>query len=523
MRKFFNIAGPCVPGKHYMIDPMRGIGDELMDLINEERYFLIHAARQSGKTTLLKALVRQLNAEKKYYALYCSLEAIEEISDPEKGIPAIVKTIKAALEDGNMPDGFAAKADFSDTANVLRRTLAAYCNELDKPLLIFFDEADCLSDGTLLTFLRQIRNGYVNRPEPAFAHSLALVGMRNLRDYKTQIRPDSETLGTASPFNIVTEYINLRNFTKDETAALYAQHSDETGQVFEQDAVEYAFEQTQGQPWLVNAVAREAVEKITKKDYSQPLTRNLIEQAVQNIILERGTHFDSLMRKLRMPRIRKIIEPLIQGEEYIDRTTDDYLYTRDLGLIREIDGRTEAANPIYTEMIVRALSQGVQDSIKNTYQEFAPPRYLQGCRLDMDYLIKDFQSYWRENSEIWKKKYKTELYEYDEAAGHLVLQAFLQRIINGGGKIIREMALGTKRADLCVVYGENKYPIELKLLQNIKSHTKTLAQIAEYTDKCGSREGWLLIFDRNAEKPWEEKIYMREENVNGKRIVVAGC
>jgi len=406
---------------------------------------------------------------------------------------------------------------------VLNTSLVEYCRSLDKPLLVFFDEADCLREGTLINFLRQLREGYVNRVDVPFVHSLALVGMRNLRDYKAQIRPDSETLGTASPFNIVTKYINLRNFTKDETAALYAQHSAETGQAFEPDAVEYAFEQTQGQPWLVNAVAREAVEEITRKDYSQPVTRNLIEQAIQNIILERGTHFDSLMRKLRMPRIRKIIEPLIQGEEYIDRTTDDYLYTRDLGLIREIDGRTEAANPIYAEMIVRALNQGVQDSIKNTYREFAPPRYLQGGRLDMDFLIKDFQSYWRENSEIWKKKYKTELYEYDEAAGHLVVQAFLQRVINGGGKIIREMALGTKRADLCVVYGECKYPIELKLLQNIKSHAETLAQIAEYMDKCGSSEGWLLIFDRSAEKPWEEKIYMREENISGKRIVVAGC
>jgi hypothetical protein len=347
--------------------------------------------------------------------------------------------------------------------------------------------------------------------------------MLNLRDYRAQIRPDSETLGTASPFNIVTEYINLRNFTKEEVNDLYTQHTAETGQIFEPEAVDCAFEQTQGQPWLVNAIARESLVKIIKDDYSKPVTKGIIEQAIQNIILTRGTHFDSLIRKLREPRIRKVIAPLIQGEEVRDRTTDDYIYTRDLGLIREINGKTEAANPIYAELIVRALSQGVQDSIENIYREFAPPRYLKDGKLDMDYLIKDFQVYWRENSEIWKTVYQTELYQYDEAAPHLVLQAFLQRIINGGGKIVREMALGTKRADLCVLYGEHKYPVEIKILQNERSRAHSLEQISEYIDKCGSNAGWLVVFDRDTQKSWDEKIYIKEENINGKRILSAGC
>jgi hypothetical protein len=85
------------------------------------------------------------------------------------------------------------------------------------------------------------------------------------------------------------------------------------------------------------------------------------------------------------------------------------------------------------------------------------------------------------------------------------------------------MALGTKRVDLCVVYGEHKYPIELKILQSIKDPSKSVEQILDYMDKVGSDNGWLVIFDRDTEKPWDEKVYMREENVDGKRIVVAGC
>ena len=523
MNKFFNIAGPCIPSEHYMLDPFRNIGNELSDLVNQKQYFIIHAARQSGKTTLLKALTRQINAEAKYYALYCSLEAVEIYSESEKGIPAIVKTIKTALDDSDFPAGFAANADFDDTTNVLRSSLVRYCKALDKPFIIFFDEADCLSGETLITFLRQIRTGYINRPEPPFVHSLALVGMRNLRDYKDQIRLGTETLGSASPFNIVAKSFNLRNFTKTEIQELYLQHTAVTGQIFETEAIDIAFEQTRGQPWLVNAIARECVEEICKNDYTVSITSEMVRKAIRNIVLARGTHFDSLIKRLKEPRIRKVVEPLILGEDAKKYTSDDYLYAKDLGLIRDDNGKTEPANPIYAELIIRTLNWDVQDSITNTYQNYTIPRYLKDGKIDMNFLIKDFQQYWRENSEIWTTRYKKDYYQYDEAAPHLVLQAFLQRVINGGGQIVREMALGSMRADLCIVYDGNKYPIELKILQNMRNYTESLEQTFAYTEKSGSDIGWLVIFDRDTKKSWDEKIYMKEESINNRKIVVAGC
>ena len=519
----FNVAGPCVPGKHYMLDPLRGIGGELMDLIDGEYYFVIHAARQSGKTTLLKELVRRINAKGEYYALYCSLEAIQELREPSIGIPGIVNKIAGRVENQGLPEGFAKNANFSDFSGVLNRALTNYCRTLDKPLVIFFDEADCLSNGTLITFLRQLREGYIDRPDVPFVHSVALVGMRNIRDYRAHIRPDSATLGSSSPFNIMREGFNLRNFTQAEVAELYAQHTAETGQVFEPQAVEHAFEQTQGQPWLVNAIACECVEKITKKDYSIPITKDMAEQAIRNLIHNWGTHFDSLMERLKEQRVRNVIVPLLLGEDVASRRSDDYLYTRDLGLIREIDGRVEPGNPLYAELIVRTLNWDAQRLIESEHKEYIIPRYLKDGKLDMDFLIRDFQEYWRENSEIWKGRYQKDFYEYDEAAAHLVMQAFLQRVVNGGGQVLREMALGTRQADLCVVYDGKKYPVELKILQNERSRAVSLKQISDYADKVGSDTGWLVVFDRDAEKSWDEKIYMGKETVNGKVITVAGC
>ncbi|MDR2345893.1 MAG: ATP-binding protein, partial [Planctomycetaceae bacterium] len=345
--KYFNVAGPCNREKHYMINASNRL-QGVEELIDSEQYFVIHAARQSGKTTYLKNLVQQLNDEGKYYALYCSLERVQNIIEPEKGVPAIVHSLTTYLRYSKLPhiNEFALNADTPHT-EILFTSLVDYCMLLDKPLVIFFDEADCLSENTLISFLRQLRSGYNDRSTMPFVHSVALVGMRNLRDYKAKIRPDSETLGSASPFNVIKKALTIKNFTKDEIIQLYSQHTAETGQIFNGDAVELVWEQTQGQPWLVNAIACEVIAEILQSDYTQPITPELVSQAIQNIILERPTHIDSLLERLNEKRVRKIISPMIMGKDINNTKSDDFLYTRDLGLIREVDLQIIPANPIY--------------------------------------------------------------------------------------------------------------------------------------------------------------------------------
>jgi hypothetical protein len=525
-QKLFNIAGPCNSSRHYMLNPLRNIGKELINLIEQEHYFVIHAARQSGKTTLLLELVDKINVEGKYYALYCSLEKIQGIAEAKEAMPEIIDVLKMAFYGSNIPKGelFAKESSNIGFASLLQFELSKIIKTLDKPLIIFFDEADCLSNGTLISFLRQLRDGFVSRARNPFVHSIALVGMRNIRDYKARIRPDSETLGSASPFNIMTEAMTLENFTKDDVTELYNQHTTATGHIFEKDAVGFIFEQTQGQPWLVNAIARDAVEKICKSDYSTAITQDIAKQAIQNIVLARGTHFDSLMERLKEERVRNVIQPLILGEDFaIDKLSDDYLYTRDLGIIRDSGDQTEPANPIYAELIVRTLNWTVQDTLKTKYKDYDVPHYLKSGKINVNALLKDFQSFWRENSEIWIQRYKENLYQYDEAAPHLVIQAFLQRVINGGGRISREMALGTNRADICIELENHKYPIELKIYKGAKTIKDSTEQILKYMDKVGSKEGWVVIFDRTPKKSWSKKLYLKEVKQSGKKITIFGC
>ena len=518
--RMFNITGPCFSDEHYMLDSESRLKD-VGRLIENKQYFVIHAARQSGKTTLLNSLEQTINREGVYYALYCSLEAAQAFPEPERGIPQIMNCIKSAIGISKIPikndiDNITAKIDKSETATSIKELFYNLCSTLDKPLVVFFDEVDCLSEGTLITFLRQLRDGYVNRGRTPFIHSIALVGMRNIRDYKGKIREDTKTMGSASPFNIIRDSLTLKDFTLEEIQTLYSQHTLESGQVFESEAVAKAHWWTDGQPWLVNAIAVEIIEVQLDYDMTKPITTEMVEKAVQSIILRRDVHIDSLLERLHEDRVRKVIEPVITGKENaISFSSDDTLYCLDLGLLKIQSGELTIANPIYREVFIRMLTQDTQFNLKSKIPETP---WLLNDGIDMSGLLKAFQAFWRENSEIWSEKY-----EYKEAAPHLILQAFLQRVINGGGDIIREYASGRMRFDLCVRYAGRKYPIELKLYYSSRTEQDGLAQLGAYMDKTGQHEGWLVIFDRTANKSWEDKIYWKTVETPHGIIHVAGC
>jgi hypothetical protein len=520
MKKTFNIAGPCQPNEHYML-PTQVRCQGLLSLIEQKQYFVIHAARQTGKTTLLLELAQQLNETGDYYALYCSLETVQGIHAAKQGIPAIVKKLQLDIElQEEFSDySWTASVDYSDFTTILIRVLSQLGKQLDKPLVILFDEMDCLSNGTLISFLRQLRNGYVNRSAGIpFVHSIALVGMRNIRDYQGKIRGNRETLGSSSPFNIVKTSKNLRNFTLNEITSLYAQHTQLTGQAFSPAVIQLVYDYTQGQPWLVNAIACEIVEQILEGNVSREILPAQVQTAVQTLILRRDTHIDSLMERLKEKRVQRIVEPVIVGEnKRYDLLDDDYQYVLDLGLLSQTGQRLIPSNPIYGEVIIRTLSFRSQQEL----EDISLPQnsaYIVNGQLDMKQLLSDFQDFWRNNSEIWVNRY-----QYREAAPHLILQAFLQRIVNSGGQILRELASGTRRIDLCLRYNNRDYPIELKLRYNQKTYQEGLEQLAGYMEQLNSQEGWLIIFDRRKKVAWHQKIFWKTYQKLGKTLHLVGC
>ena len=515
----FNIAGPCDPNMHYMLPALDRISG-VDYLIEGGEYFVIHAARQSGKTTFLEALVNKINDEKKYYALYCTLEAMQGISNTEKAMDSFVAILEKAIHSSELPLE-KIRIDVAGLNEVVKvgTSLTQLCKSLDKPLVVLFDEADCLTDDSLILFLRQIRAGYINRRRAPFPHSLALIGMRNIRDYKAKVRPESESLDSASPFNITAKALTLKNFTVEEIAELYGQHTRDTKQIFLPEAIERAWYWSRGQPWIVNALARQIVVDDLALDYTQTITSAHFDAAAETLMLRRGTHIDSLLARLSDSRVKKIIGPMLTGETLLVNMVDDDLqFCLDLGLIaHEKDEGIRPSNPIYADVMVRMLNYMTQ--------EFDIPKevgnkWIENGRIDVTGLLKEFQRFWQKNSAIWLERY-----DYKEAAPHLILQAFLQRVKNGRAELSREYALDTHRVDLLLEHSGKSYPIELKLAKRYYPDVeKTHAQLFGYMDTCAAEEGWLVIFDNDPNKDWDEKIFWEEHPTpNGKRFHIVGC
>ncbi|MEZ2250982.1 ATP-binding protein [Microcoleus sp.] len=487
MPRWFNTAGPCRDNIHYMLPATRRLPN-LERLIAQQSYFVIHAPRQIGKTTAMLALAKQLTDSGQYTAIVVSVELGSPFNDnPQQAQAVILSSWRSEARVYLPPELQPPPKQEMEVGQGIEETLRQWAQTSPRPLAIFIDEIDSLQNEVLLSVLRQLRNGYPSRPR-AFPQSVGLIGLRDVRDYKVAAG-GSDRLNTSSPFNIKVRSITLRNFNASEVAELYAQHTEDTGQVFTPEAVALAFELTQGQPWLVNALAKEIVEELVT-DESREITPEHILEAKEIIIKRQDTHLDSLAERLRENRVKAIIEPILAGQELPESSNDDRQYLVDLGLLkRDPAGGLVIANPIYREVLPRVLAQGPQDSLPTISPSWLNPR----GELMTEALLQAFLGFWLQHGEPLLKSAS-----YPEIAPHLVLMAFLHRVINGGGTLEREYAIGRDRMDLCLRYGEVTLGIELKVWRTRKVDplSKGLEQLDGYLARLGQDEGWLVIFDR---------------------------
>ena len=500
-----------------MVPPERRLGATL-ELIEEGKYFTLTAGRQTGKTTSLRWLVEHYRRAGTASAIWVDLQVAREEPEPAVAFDAIFRSLDWSVE-AHLPE-IGAPADRATYLATPATALVLYLRDLARrcptPLVVLFDEADGLVGKAMVSFLTQLRAGYIARSEQPFPRSVALVGMRQVRDYAIaeEDRRVVSWLGTTSPFNITSDALTLAAFTCSDVEDLLAQHTAATGQRFEPEAVACMFDLSQGHPWLVNALADQAVRREVP-DRAAPVTADHIESAKERIILDRRTHIDSLIARLRDPRVRRILDPMIAGERTRgDTLDDDFAYVIGLGLLRRNNGTYEIANPIYREVIPRALTYVDQGQI----QIDTPPFVRADGSLNVPKLMAEWQSFWREDGHL-----SAEGFHYRESGPHLMLMAFLQRIVNGGGRIEREYALGRGALDLLIEWRGARHVIEVKLRRDEHTRERAIEQVSRYLESLGLTEGWLVLFDLRSSKPWPERLWNEDVVHEGKRVHLVGC
>ena len=532
MERFFNTAGPQKLDLNYSIDPLSRFDlDEILMLVRQQRYFVLHAPRQTGKTSCMLALRDYLNERGEYICVYANVEGGQASrNDVDSVIKSTCDTLAErtrSILKSDLPLRIRDEARSVSKDSMLTTFLHRLVEELPKPLVLIIDEIDALVGDSLVSVLRQIRSGYDDRPT-GFPVSVILCGIRDVRDYRI-VLSNQDIITGGSAFNIKAESLRLGNFTKEEIRALYLQHTHETGQQWDEQCFPMVWEATEGQPWLVNALAHEVTWKMKEnRNRSVIITPDMLYRAQEQIIYRRDTHIDILIDKLKEPRVKRVIEPILSNSDEPDESlipSDDIQYVVDMGLVKVERGKPRRiANGIYREIIPRELVWSTQTGLVQQPQWYQNP----DGSLDMQKLILDFQQFFRQNSDSWIGKF-----DYAEAGPQLLMQAFLQRVVNGGGYIDREYGLGRKRTDLLIRkplgcgYGVpvQRIVLELKIKRGALDTVIAdgLRQTWEYMDTVGSvDEGHLIIFDRDGQRSWEERIWHRPADYQGHPIMVWG-
>ena len=532
--RFFNTEGPVRPDDHYAVPPLERMDvDELLGLIRAKRYFVLHAPRQTGKTSALIALRDLLNsgAAGDFRCVDVNVEVAQVArDDTARGVRAILSSLASSARflgddypDEVWPDVLA-KAGPEDA---IKELLDRWCAANPTPLVLLVDEIDTLVGDTLLSVLRQLRAGYTQRPG-AFPQSVVLCGVRDIRDYRIR-SSTGEVIAGGSPFNVAAKSLRMGDFTEAETRALVAQHTAETGQPFSPAALDAVWTQTRGQPWLVNALCAGACfDNKAGRDRSRTIDADDVHAAREELIVSRRTHLDQLAHKLEEEeRVRRVVEPILSGGEARHHVRD-LEYLRDLGLI---DGGEppRIANPIYAEVVPRELGYVLQDSL-----DVQTAWYVDADgRLNLTKLLTAFRTFFGEHSEHWLGRFS----EYPEAGPQLILQAYLHRVVNGGGRIEREYGLGRGRTDLLLLWPREpgqpsdlweRFVVECKVLRD--SDRRSLAatvergveQTSAYMEKCGAEEGHLVVIDRRGEgrRREEGEPDGGDRRQDGRRVIV---
>ncbi len=518
--KRFARTGPVKPDRHYLIPPLERVDlDDVLTLIREEQYFVLHAPRQTGKTSVLLALRDLLQGGGPAGDLRCIYASLgtgrtvgEDVGHATRLILDELADAARSQGDGTLEGLRREVVETTVPEAAVKHALARWAEADARPLVLLLDEVDTLTGNPLLSLLSQLREGYPDRPA-RFPQSVVLCGLRDVQDYRA---PGAK----GSPFNIKAKSLRLGDFSEAETLALLGQHTEETGQAFAEEALATVWRETRGQPWLVNALAHEACfESRTGRDRSRAITGEEILEARERLIGGRVTHLHNLAERLKEERVRRVIEPILSGGDGDDITDDDLDYVRDLGLVA-LDDPIRIANPIYAEVVPRVVSSRAQRAMTQR-----TGWYVKDGRLDLETLLGAFQEWFRENSEHWVERFGSY-----EAGPQLLLHSFLHRVVNGGGWIHREQPLGAGRADLLIQWpggvdgGTRRYVVECKLARRgvDRAVAEGLRQTARYMDRCGAESGHLVVFDLDGNRSWSEKTYRREEAFEGRTVTVWG-
>ncbi len=506
MEKEFNTEGACNPTLHYMADTSAKF-KAIMRLVEQGKYFTINRPRQYGKTTMLFRLTEALKKREGYAVFRISFEGVgDAVFESESTLaPMFFRRLAQYMQnhDKTLAEYIQAVSLRLDSMETLSHAITDLVVYIGKRVVIFIDEVDKSSNNQLfISFLGILRDKYLERSEAPTFHSVILTGVHDVKTLKLKLRPNEERKYN-SPWNIAADFKVDMNLQPQEIKPMLEEYAQDRGVTIDATAVaERLFYYTSGYPFLVSKLCKIFDEELLTRKTEPTWTTHDVDLAATQLLREDNTNFQELTKNLENNKdLYQLTMSLVLNEQ--DFSFDLREPTISLGVIYGIFADRNGLaihNRIYQEVIASYMTASLMvHNRQMPVAEFAGSYLLPGNRLDVKKALCKFQ-------ELMRAEYSKKDRDFLEHQGRLVFLAFLKPILNGHGHAFKEPQISEeKRLDILITYYQHQYVIELKLWRGQKAHEDGLDQLADYLDRLGLDEGFLLIFDPRVKKEWKQQ------------------
>lgn len=499
--KEFNVTGTCIPDEHYMVDTSKKI-DQIIQLIEKNKYFTINRARQYGKTTTLDTLNRKL--ENHYYIIWMSFEGMteESFADNKTFVETFIAMVADNLEFTSIHpkvihewkemthwETAGKKAPFE----YLSKKVTRLCKNADKEILLMIDEVDQVSDNQIfLNFLGMLRNKYLSRSSgrDVTFKSVILASVYDIKNLKLKIRPDEERKYN-SPWNIAADFAVDMSFSLEEIATMLKEYEEEnhTGMDILCISRELYF-YTNGYPFLVSLLC-----KWIDENGGKIWTLETLRNAQKAILKTRNTLFDDLIKNVENDEALKklVIDLLYYGKSFSYSLAAPVIQKGVmLGIFSEKNHMLAISNLTFEMYLYDYTinSKSIEDSSLLSEQS----QFIKNGKLDMPRILGKFQ-------ELVKSEYREEDEKFLERQGRLLFLCFLKPIINGTGfYYVEPETRNNTRMDVVIAYGGEEHICELKIWHGSQYRKEGIKQLEKYMESRNAKKGYLVSFSFQKEK-----------------------
>ena len=491
--RIFNTSGPCDPEQHYTV--MReALVAQGKSLVEAGRFFTIFAPRQSGKTTYFQLLFRQLQAHA-YQPVWLTFESLRTLPR-EKFYRALNQYLQRALAQQGIALDYTITDQF-DLQDYLERIRP----QAERVVLVI-DEFEDVPAEVVSELLHAFRAMYHQRQYYAL-HALILVGVSTLAEL---------VVSSASPFNIVDQ-LTIPYFTFVEVENLIAQYVQEQSQPFEPAVIKAIYENTGGQPGLVNGLCQHLVD-VVATDRTQPVSMAEFYRTLRYFLTERfDKNILNIVQKAREKQafVLRVLFDDAPIPFTINEPTIAYLYAH--GVIDNVDGNVDIPIPLYSKALITALRpliNGETTHYVSVHDNFSA--YVTDNRLNLHLILNNYRDYVRRRG---FRAFNTA--QLKEAAWHYSLDSFINFFIERlGGETFIEVPSGRGRTDILILYKGKKYIIETKIFTDQAYFQRGKHQLAHYLATEGLQQGYYVVFSN---KHVETDTLYFDETIDGKQII----